>query len=223
MKISFLVTCKNEGVQLFKLLYIINDYIKNTDDEIVILDDYSDEPKTIEALTYFSQIRNNSVHFHKLEKNYSEHKNYGNSKCTGSHIFAIDADEYPNQQLLLNIREIIEANPDVELFAIPRVNIIRGITPQAIQMYRWQITPVQGFEDASVINFPDYQSRLHKKADHIRWDRKLHEHIIGSKVVTKFPPIPEFSLIHEKTLDRQLKQNEIYNTQFSMEDNIRVY
>jgi glycosyltransferase involved in cell wall biosynthesis len=223
MKISFLVTCKNEGVQLFKLLYILNDYIKNTDDEIVILDDYSDDTKTVEALTYFSLIRNNFIHFHKLEKNYSQHKNYGNSKCTGDYIFAIDADEYPNQQLLVNIREIIEANPGVDLFALPRVNIVHGITPQAIQMYNWHVTKIEGFEHVPTINFPDFQSRLYKKAEHIIWDRKLHEHIIGCNVVTKFPPLPELSLIHEKTLERQLKQNEFYNSQFTMEDNVRVY
>ena len=39
--ISFLVTCKNEGQQVFKLLYLLNLYLKENDDcEIIILDDF---------------------------------------------------------------------------------------------------------------------------------------------------------------------------------------
>jgi hypothetical protein len=83
------------------------------------------------------------------------------------------------------------------------------------------LTPVQGFEHFPVINFPDYQSRLFKRDPSIRWERKLHEHIRGHKVSTKLPLEPALSIIHEKTIDKQVKQNEFYNNNFTMEDNIR--
>ena len=52
------------------------------------------------------------VYQHKLDKNYSEHKNYGKSLCKGKYIFQIDADELPSKILLDNLKEIIELNND---------------------------------------------------------------------------------------------------------------
>ena len=223
MKISFLVTSHNEGQQLFKLLYILNEYLlHNTEDEVILLDDYSDDKETVDTIKYFSTIKNNFVYYHKLEKDYSTHKNYGVSKCTGDYIFALDADETPHPELLANLKAFLEINPSVDLFHVPRVNIVHNLTPEYVALFQWRVTPVPGFDLVPIINFPDYQTRLWKRNDTIKWERKLHEHIVGSDVVTKFPAVPEYSIVHEKTLDKQIKQNEHYNTNFSMHDNIRI-
>jgi hypothetical protein len=69
--------------------------------------------------------------------------------------------------------------------------------------------------------WPDYQSRIYLNAPHIKWDRKLHEHIIGIKEFSKIPPMEELSLFHTKTIEKQRKDNSRYMTEFSVEDNLR--
>ena len=135
--ISFLVTCKNETNTLFDLLQLLSSYKENN--ECIILDDFSDNEETISIIN--SAYESNNLFFkvcqHKLDKNYSEHKNYGKSLCKGKYIFQIDADELPSTVLLDNIKDIIECNNDVDLFWIPRINDFKGVNEDNAR--QWEI------------------------------------------------------------------------------------
>ena len=50
----------------------------------------------------------------------------------------------------------------------------------------------------------------------IRWDRKLHEKIIGHTQYAFFPPNEDLSLYHDKTIETQIKTNLRYNEQFTV-------
>ena len=55
----------------------------------------------------------------------------------------------------------------------------------------------------------------------IRWERPLHELIVGAKTMTQIPRDPNWALIHDKNLEKQLSQNAFYNQNFSREMNVR--
>ena len=63
-----------------------------------------------------------------------------------------------------------------------------------------------------IVNFPDYQSRIYKRLDYIRWQNTVHETLIGFKKFAKFPAVPIYSLIHHKKIDNQQNQNDFYAT-----------
>lgn len=63
-----------------------------------------------------------------------------------------------------------------------------------------------------IINFPDYQSRLYKNIDGIRWEGRVHETIIGASVVSRLPTDKVYCIYHPKNIDRQEKQNELYSS-----------
>jgi hypothetical protein len=63
-----------------------------------------------------------------------------------------------------------------------------------------------------IINYPDYQNRIFKNSPEIKWVGKVHESIKGFKTFAYLPPIEEYSLYHHKNIERQKKQNELYNT-----------
>ena len=91
--ISYLVTTKNTGFGLQFLLERLYKYGQNN--ECIVLDDYSDDPDTLQILNNVSGNSFFKVHKHKLDRNYSEHKNYGKNFCQGEYIFQIDDDELP--------------------------------------------------------------------------------------------------------------------------------
>ena len=102
MKLSYLITVHNETDTLIRLLEkLVNNRFK--DDEIVILDDFSDNDNTRRILTEVETLPNVSVHQHKLDNDYGTHKNYGTTKCTGDWIFQIDGDENPSDVLIFHI------------------------------------------------------------------------------------------------------------------------
>ena len=107
MKISYLIGVHNEEVELNVLLNKLYNAISKTEDEIVILDDYSDNVavrKMLELHKCFSTSKSvGKVVQHHLNGDFSSHKNFGGSHCTGDYIVNFDADEYPSDFLLENI------------------------------------------------------------------------------------------------------------------------
>jgi glycosyltransferase involved in cell wall biosynthesis len=212
--ISYLVTTKNTGFELQFLLERLYKYGQNN--ECIILDDHSDDPVTLQVL---NNVSNNSffkVHKHKLDRNYSEHKNYGKSQCQGEYIFQIDDDELPSEILLESLKELIELNSTVELFWIPRINDFKGVNPQNAAQWGWKLTP---YEDRLIVNWPDPQGRLFKNTPHIEWKRRLHEKVEGSKTHVHLPYEYEFALLHNKTIEKQVETNIKYNKMFTEEEN----
>ena len=130
-------------------------------------------------------------------------------KSTGDYIFHIDADEYPHETLLEQLKQIIEMNDGVDLIWIPRVNTIEGMTQEHIQKWSWRVT------ENGWVNYPDYQARVFRRDKSIRWTRPLHELITGCKTYAHLPPHEELSLYHPKTIQKQEQQNMFYIDNFN--------
>ena len=202
MKISYAVTTHNEFEELQTLIPILLKY-KQSQDEIIVVDDNSDK-ELVEYLDKLFEVGSiQSWYTHELNKHFGEHKNYAIENATGDFIFHLDADEYPHQSLIEQIHSIIEMN-DVELIWIPRVNTVKGITDEHCAKWGWRIT------DKGWINYPDYQARVFKRDDKIRWIKPVHEVITGATTYAHLPPVEELSLYHPKTIEKQEKQNKLY-------------
>ena len=218
MKISYLITVHNETDTLIKLLErLINN--KFGEDEIIVLDDFSDNVETKKILNSASEKI--TVFQHSLNNNYGAHKNFGNSKCLGDWIFQIDADELPSETLIFNVRDIIDTNVNVELIYVPRINDYKGVTQEHAKQWGWRLTPSPSCNNRPLVNWPDFQGRIYKRVpERIRWDRKLHEKIEGHNQYAFLPADEDLALYHDKTIEKQLQTNLRYNQQFSVEDNL---
>jgi len=205
MKISYSILTHNETDSLLKLIEFLVKH-KDDEDEIVILDDYSDNEKTNEILDSVVSIYEIKFESRHLLKDYAGQKNYLKNLCTGDYIFNLDADELPNKSLMKNIKEILDTNQTIDLFWIPRVNTVDGITQEHIDKWRWNVN------EKGWVNFPDYQGRIWRNRPNIMWKNKVHEVLTGYREHAYLPAEEEFCFYHPKTIDRQEKQNAFYNT-----------
>ena len=205
MKISYSILTHNETDSLLELLNFLIEH-KDDEDEIVILDDYSENEKTKSTLDFYVSANNIIYEQRHLLKDYAGQKNYLKNMCSGDYIFNLDADELPHKYLIKNVKMILESNPTIDLFWIPRVNTVEGITQEHIDKWRWQVNE-QGW-----VNFPDYQGRIWRNRANIRWKNPVHEVLKGYKEHTFLPQEEEFCFYHHKEIERQEKQNEFYNT-----------
>ena len=217
MKISYGITVHNEAEELKRLLEILYKTIDDTD-EVVICVDGEDDAVRFELDVYSKRFSDSyksmKVYQRKLSKDFAAHKNSVIENSTGNYIFHIDADEYPNEILLKQLKQILEIN-DVDLIWIPRVNTIEGMEQRHIQKWGWRVS------EKNRVNYPDYQARVFRRGSEIRWTRPLHEYITGCKTYAHLPPHEELSLYHPKTIEKQEKQNMFYNQNFSKEMNVR--
>ena len=184
VKISYSILTHNEDKSLKKLLDFLIEY-KDEEDEIVILDDYSDNIKTIEILDFYVSAHNIVYEQRNLLKDY--------------------ADELPHKSLMKNIKPILESNSTIDLYWVPRVNTVDGITQEHINKWGWNVS------DKGWVNFPDYQGRIWRNRPNILWKNKVHEVLIGYREHTYLPAEEEFCFYHPKDIDRQEKQNDFYN------------
>ena len=206
MKISYAITVCDEAVEIQRLISFLLVHKRHEDQIIVLFDESKNSVAVEEYLRSHSINGEFSWHKGKFEGHFADWKNKLNSLCSGDYIFQIDADEVPHEYLIESLPEILESNPEVEVYVVPRVNTVEGLTQEHIQKWGWNVN-----EDGWV-NFPDYQWRLYKNASDIKWKNKVHEVIEGYKTVAQLPAYEDLSLYHPKTIERQEKQNNYYNT-----------
>ena len=207
MKVSFAITTHNEGECISDLLNQLQEHIEEheADDDIVILDDFSTDPDTVYILENYSSFPYVQVHRRALEKDFGAQKNYLNTLCTGDYIFQIDADETLAPGLLQNLHVILAANSQVDLFHIPRINIVEGLTDEHIRQWGWTVN------DDGWVMWPDFQTRLYKNKPEIMWAGKVHERIGGFEAFAHLPEDEIYAIIHRKQIERQEEQNALYD------------
>jgi len=194
--ISYAITACNEHIELARLLKLLENNIRD-EDEIVIQLDMDNATKEVRTVA-------NKYTMYPLNGDFASFKNHLKKFCTKDYIFQIDADEYLSEELLTSLPEILELNPEVELYAVPRINTVEGLTQEHIQKWGWNVN------ENGWVNYPDYQTRILKNIPEINWINKVHERLVGAKNIV---PLPEgYDLIHPKTIERQEKQNQFYST-----------
>ena len=214
MKISYGITVHNEVDELERLLGKLLVNIDGEDEVVICVD--GDDIGVKDVIKLYS-IDSRVIHYdRKLDGNFADHKNSVIEKSSGDYIFHIDADEYPNKILLQQLKEILTIN-DVDLIWIPRVNTVDGFTQEDVQKWGWRV------DEKGWVNYPDYQARVFRNREDIRWTRPLHEYITGCKTYAHLPPHEELSLYHPKTIQKQEQQNLFYNQNFSKELNVRRF
>jgi hypothetical protein len=179
---------------------------KRKEDEIVILyDNKNGNPEILDFLLPYN-IKPNVQTWRGIDfdNNFADWKNKLNDYCGGDYIVQLDADEMISKYLVQNINVIVGMNPDVDLFYLPRINTVEGLTQEHIDKWGWRLNE-QGY-----VNFPDWQGRVFKKD--LRWSGKVHERIIGSKKYSMLPEDFVYCIQHNKTIERQERQNNYYKT-----------
>jgi len=203
VSISFAVSVCTEALELKKLLKQLK-FIITKEDEIVIQVDVDNTNQ--EVLDVLSNETNVTKVFFGLNKDFASFKNNLFDKCNKNYIFQIDADEEVNKDQIDTIRQVLELNPTVDCFLVPRINTVKGLTQEHIQKWNWRV------DDQNRINWPDYQYRICKNTPTIKWKGKVHETLEGYEQLEMLPADEIYALGHHKTIEKQEKQNSFYNT-----------
>jgi hypothetical protein len=208
MKISYGLTAWIEHEELKRLLDFLKPRIDD-EDEIVIV--YDQNRVTSEVMKVMENFKRDNYSYHpfNFQQNFLENKNYLGSLCTGKYIFQIDADELPSEFLLANIKEIIELNP-VDVFVVPRINIVEELTENHIKQWGWRVN------EKGWVNFPDPQKRIYRNDPSIQWKDpegkpQVHGMVEGYKTFIELPFEEEWCLLHMKNVKKQEYQNTLYS------------
>jgi len=205
MKISYAIPVCNEHVELKKLLDFLHKNIDEKDEIVVQCDKGNTTPEVYEVLGTWQGGPLKVIEF-PLNGHFSNFKNNLKEHCTGDWIFQIDADELPHESLIVNLKSLLELNPTTEMFLVPRVNTVEGLTQEHVNKWRWNVN------EKGWVNWPDYQTRIIQNGPKIKWQNKVHEQIIGISTKGALPTEEEWCLYHPKSIGRQEAQNNFYDS-----------
>jgi len=203
MKISYAIPVCNEYKEIEYLLEYLTKHKREQDEIVVQCDQGNTTPEVYDVLKQHPDIK--VVEF-TLNKDFASFKNNLKDNCSGDYIFQIDADEYPEEYLMSTMDWLINENPKTDIFWVPRINKVSGLTEEHIKKWGWSVDP------KGRVNFPDYQCRILKNVKRIKWKNKVHEVLTGHKTESHLPANSEFCIHHLKDIKRQEQQNEFYNT-----------
>jgi len=202
MRISYAIPVCNEDKELDRLLSQLVK-AKGAEDEIVVQCDLGNTTSEVYSVIdkFVNQIR--VVQF-PLKGNFAAFKNNLKANCKGAWIFQIDADEYLSEDLIKNLPTILQSNPTVDLFLVPRINTVEGLTQEHINKWQWRV------DEKGWVNFPDYQTRILQNSPKINWASKVHEVLTGHSSYVMLPAEEAYCLYHPKGIERQERQNAYY-------------
>ena len=208
INITYAVTVCNELEEITKLINFLHPRIKSDDEILIQYDEDSTTDSVKQYLLIISQLHNTNIRVisYPLNNDFAAFKNNLKDNSNGIFIFQIDADEIPSDYLVENLSDFIEYNKDVDLFFVPRINTVEGLTPNHIKKWGWNVN------DKGWVNFPDYQTRIYRRTSEIQWVGKVHERIIGYNTLSVLPSEEDYCLYHPKQIERQEKQNAYYDT-----------
>ena len=86
---------------------------KEPQDEIVILDDFSDNKKTKSILDFYVSTQNIVFEQRNLLGDFATQKNYLKNMCSGDYSFNLDADELISQEFINMLPNILNSNSGV--------------------------------------------------------------------------------------------------------------
>ena len=206
MTISYAITVCTEFIEIQRLLNFLLKHKRHQDNIVILFDETNGDPEIETFLRTHSINGEFNWHKDKFQGHFADWKNKLTSLCVGDYIFQIDADEMPCTPILESLPFLLEQNPDVEVYLVPRVNTVEGMSQDHMQQWGWNVN-AEGW-----VNWPDYQWRIYKNTPNIVWGNKVHEVLGGFKQYAHLPMEEDYSLYHPKTIEKQIKQNNLYAT-----------
>ena len=201
--ITYGITVADEFFEFKRLINSLEPYVL-PDEEIVILADANKVTLEIEEFCWLCGLE---VNYFDFQKDFSEFKNELFELSTKDYLMQIDADEQIPPSLL-NALRVVAKKGEIDLLWIPRINVVRGATEKHVKKYNWVINEM-GWE-----GFPDFQSRFVSTTGHVKWQNKVHEVLKGASNQARLSsdPIEHFCILHVKDIEKQKKQNDLYDT-----------
>lgn len=205
IRVSYGITVCNEAVELERLILFLLLH-KDPRDQIVVLQDSTQPDAWVSDLLnrYRHKITYQSA---RLDGDFATFKNNLLRLAAGDYLFQIDADEVPTETLLRSLKSVLQKHKQADCLAIPRINLVKGLTQAWIDAWQWQV------DSQGRINYPDYQVRIFRLNQRIRWKNKVHEELEGQQHCHFLPAdTDDFCLLHLKDIDRQKRQNDFYQS-----------
>jgi hypothetical protein len=174
MKISYAITVCNEIKEIKNLLPFLIENKRPEDEVVILFDERNGELELLDYLLSFNKLPNVQT-WRGLgwNNNFADWKNKLNEYCNGDFIFQLDADEMINKELMLILPTLFELNNEVEIFYLPRINTVDGITEEHIRKWNWRTSIIENQINEKIMDTGSDEYKLLKTGGFIISETKI--------------------------------------------------
>ena len=197
--IGYMILCKNEDISLERLLkQVTKNKLKN--DKIYVVRDSNGENKKTKYI--LESYKDEIISFERpVNRAIHDQKNWLAKQSDTDYLFYLDADELLHEDFYKIVHGLLESN-DVDIFFLPRTNIVKGITEEYRASRGWHL------DNRGRVNWPDSQDRLFKNKKGIHFNPIPHGRLIGHDTFSQLPDEELYAIYHEKSLEKQISDND---------------
>lgn len=187
--ITYCITVCNELEELIKLIAHLQENIDPNDQILVQYDEGGVTKEVKDYLNILSAMhQNHKVVGFPLNNHFADFKNNLKNHADGIFMFQIDADELPHAYMLQHMRSFIEMNKDTDLFFIPRINTVDGVTQKHLDKWNWKVMKIHTQQNEKEMDVESEEYELLKKLDYIIDERNED----GTHFVKYYMPVVQF-------------------------------
>ena len=210
MNTDFILHGCNDYEDLLVLINTVKKFKETNDTIIVILDSLNTNDKIIDMVKSFGIEPTFYAH-----DNWQKKWEFEKTLWQGDLVVNLDADEIPPYLLFKVFRQPFINDPNLEVLAIPRINLYINVTPEKVaNMYvgnRPQDFIMQNINALGWSNWPDYQIRIHRPLKHLVWGITTHSGICNYNTLAQLPADPAIALAHAKTIEHVERMCRLYD------------
>lgn len=166
--ITYAITVCDELLEITKLMNFLHPQVREEDEILIQYDANNVDQDVLNFLNVFNDLHENvkitgyalNGDFGKFKSNLREHSNK-------EYIVSIDADEIPNKYLIQGLPQILRDNSEIDMFFVPRINTVEGITEEHVKKWGWSVTKLESQISEKVIDTESDEYKYLKKLGYI--------------------------------------------------------
>ena len=168
MIVSFAITVCNELEEIKRLIPFLFEHKRKEDEIVILYDEKNGNPEILDFLLPYNKFPHvQTWRGFDFEGNFADWKNLLNSYCKGDYIVSIDADEMISEYMVKNLYQILEMNKDVDLYFVPRINTVAGLTEEHIKKWGWRLSTIENHVNEKIIDTESDEYKLLKNGGFI--------------------------------------------------------
>jgi hypothetical protein len=168
INVTYAITVVNELEEITRLVDFLLPRIGKEDDILIQYDEGKVTKEIKGYLDIVSQLNKKvTVIGFPLNDDFASFKNNLKNHAQGIFIVNVDADEIPHEYLVTNMGKLLEANKEVDLFFVPRVNTVTGLTTEHIKKWGWSISKMETQIGEKIMDTDSEEYKLLKNLGYI--------------------------------------------------------
>ena len=156
--ITYSLTTCNEFIEVQRLVQFLLQHKRPQDNIVILYDEANGDPEVENFLRTHSINGEFTWHKGQFNRDFASWKNKLIDLCDKDFICNLDADELPHENLMKSLPAVLELNPSIDAYWVPRINTLSGDeneVDQYVNQMGWNVSTLPNMTTEVILDLDD--------------------------------------------------------------------